>query len=67
MELKKQYILRITKDCKNNININNKYIEIHVKEKFIENKDYIRKIYEKWLKNYAFGIIEELVKNIIKS
>ena len=43
--LGKQYILRITKDCKNNININNKYIEVHVKEKFIENKEYIRKIY----------------------
>ena len=64
--LGKQYILRITKDCKNNININNKYIEVHVKEKFIENKEYIRKIYEKWLKNYAFGIIEESVKKYYK-
>ena len=64
--LGKQYILRITKDCKNNVYINNKYIEVHIKEKFIANKEYIRKIYERWLKNYALGIIEELVKKYHK-
>lgn len=64
--LGKQYILHITKDCKNNVYINNKYVEVHIKEKFIANKEYIRKIYEKWLKNYAFGIIEELVKKYYK-
>lgn len=64
--LGKQYILHITKYYKNNIYINNNYIEVNIKEKFLKNKDYIRKIYEKWLKNYALGIIEELVKKYYK-
>lgn len=59
--LGKQYKLKMIEDVKNNIIINNKYIEIHIKEKYMENKKYIKNIYEKWLKSYALDILENLV------
>lgn len=59
--LGKQYKMKIINDKLNNILINNRYIEIHIKEKYIENKKYIRNVYEKWLKKYALNIIEDLV------
>ena len=51
--LGKQYKMKIISDNGNNVVINNKYIEIHIKEKYIDNKSYIKKVYEKWLKQYA--------------
>ena len=59
--LGKQYKMKVISDTLNNIVINNKYIELYIKEKYIQNKDYIRKIYEKWLRKYALDILEELV------
>ena len=59
--LGEQYKMKIINDKLNNILINNRYIEIHIKEKYIENKKYIRNVYEKWLKKYALNIIEDLV------
>ena len=59
--LGKQYKMKIVEDEKNYIIINNKYFEIHIKEKYIENKKYIRKVYDKWLKEYANGILYELI------
>ena len=56
-----QYKLQLIKDYKNNIEINNQNIEIHIKEKYVGNKKYIKKEYEKWLKKYAINIIENLV------
>ena len=53
--------MKIVADNKNNIVINNKYIEIHVKDKYIENKKYIKRVYEKWLKEYALKTFEKLV------
>ncbi len=64
--LGKQYKMKIIANNKNDIIINNKYIEIHIKEKYIENKKYIRKVYETWLKQYALRIFEELVINYQK-
>ncbi len=59
--LGKQYKMKLVGDNKNNIAINNKYIEIHVKDKYIENKKYIKKVYEKWLKEYALNTFEKLI------
>ena len=59
--LGKQYKMKLVGDNKNTIVINNKYIEIHVKNKYIENKKYIKKVYEKWLKEYALNTFEKLV------
>ena len=36
--LGKQYKMKIVSDNSNNVVINNKYIEIHIKEKYIDNK-----------------------------
>ena len=59
--LGKQYKMKIISDNHNSVVINNKYIEIHIKEKYIDNKNYIKKVYEKWLKQYALNILEKLV------
>ena len=53
--------MKIISDNHNSVVINNKYIEIHIKEKYIDNKNYIKKVYEKWLKQYALNILEKLV------
>ena len=59
--LGKQYKMKIIPDTKNNIIIKGRYFEIHIKEKYNENKKYIRKIYDKWLKDYAEHILGELI------
>ncbi len=41
--LGKQYKMKIISDNGNNVVMNNKYIEIHIKEKYIDNKSYIKK------------------------
>ena len=64
--LGKQYKMKIIASNNNDVIINNKYIEIHVKDKYIENKNYIKKVYETWLKQYALHIFEELVINYQK-
>ena len=60
--LGKQYKMKIIADNKNEILINGKYFEIHIKEKYIDNKKYIRKIYDKWLKEYAYQVFRQLVE-----
>ena len=54
--------MRIIPDIKNDILIKGRYFEIHIKEKYVENKRYIEKVYYKWLKEYANGVLTELVK-----
>lgn len=60
--LGKQYKMKIISDINNAILINGKYIEIHIKERYIDNKKYIRKVYSKWLKDYAFEVFGELIE-----
>ena len=60
--LGKQYKMKIIANNKNEILINGKYFEIHIKEKYIDNKKYIRKIYDKWLKEYAYQVFRQLVE-----
>ena len=59
--LGKQYKIKMVPNNINYIKINNKYIEIHIKQKYINNKNYIEKIYIKWLKEYALNIIEKCI------
>lgn len=59
--LGKQYKMKIIPNTKNNIVIKGKYFEINIKEKYIENKKYIRKVYDKWLKEYAEQILNDLI------
>ena len=65
----KQYNINIIKDLKNNILLNNEIIELHIKDKYSENTEYIRKIYEKFLKEYGQDIFAQYVSrycNILK-
>ena len=64
--LGKQCEIKLIKSSKNNITINNKIIEIHIKEKYIENPQYIKEQYEKWLKQYAIEILEKIVQKYKK-
>ena len=59
--LGKQYKMKIISNSRNDIKINGKYFEINIKEKYIENKKYIRKVYDKWLKEYAEQILKDLM------
>lgn len=55
--LGEQYEVKIFVSSKNHIEIINKYVEIYIKEKHIDNKEYIRKTYNTWLKEYAMRIL----------
>lgn len=59
--LGKQYKMKIISSTQNNIVIKGNYFEINIKEKYIENKKYIRKVYDKWLKEYAEQILNNLI------
>ena len=59
--LGKQYKMKIIPNTTNNIVTKGKYFEINIKEKYIENKKYIRKVYDKWLKEYAERILNDLI------
>ena len=53
--------MKIISDIKNEILIKGKYFEIHIKEKYTKNKKYIRKVYDKWLKQYASEVLMNLI------
>jgi len=59
--LGKQYKMKIIPNKINNIVLNGEYFEINIKEKYIENKKYIKKEYDKWLKEYAEQILNDLI------
>lgn len=59
--LGKQYKMKIIPDIKSDILIRGKYFEIHIKEKYIQSKKYIRKVYDKWLKEYANRVLIDLI------
>lgn len=60
--LGKQYKMKIIPATQNEIFIKGKYFEINIKEKYVENKKYISKIYEKWLNEYAYEVFRRLVE-----
>lgn len=59
--LGKQYKMKIIPSNKNSIEVKGKYFEINIKEKYVANKKYIRKVYDKWLKEYAEQILNNLI------
>lgn len=59
--LGKPYKIELLKDNKNNIIIENDYIKFYIKKQYFDNKFYISKLYEKWLKQYAFNVIKDFV------
>ena len=59
--LGKQYKMKIILTTKNSIEVKGKYFEINIKEKYAANKKYIRKVYDKWLKEYAEQILNDLI------
>lgn len=63
--LGKQYKLLIKPDLFNIIELKGKMLIIHIKEKYIDSYKYISKIYEKWLKDYSYAIIYEVLENYI--
>lgn len=65
--LGKQYKMKLISNKNNEIKINNRYIEIHIKEKYFDNKKYIKKYYDKWLKEYAMEIFVEVMNKYQKS
>lgn len=60
--LGKQYKMKIMPANKNEISIKDKYFEINIKERYIENKKYIRKVYDQWLKEYSYEVLSGLVE-----
>lgn len=59
--LGKQYKMKIIPSTKNTIAVKGKYFEINIRENYIENKKYIRRVYDKWLKEYAEQILGNLI------
>ena len=56
-----QYKLKIVPDVQNKILVKARYFEIHIKEKYIENKKYTRRVYDEWIKEYSNKILTESV------
>lgn len=60
--LGKIYKLHIISSKNNNVKIDNENINLYIKEKYIENKSYIQKYYEKYLKEECYKICDSLIK-----
>ena len=60
--LGKQYRIKLFKGKENKVTINEKFIEIQIKNQYVDSREYIKQYYNKWLKQYALEIIEEIVK-----
>ena len=55
--LGEQYEVKIFTSKRNSIEIIDKFVEIYIKEKYIDDKKYISKTYNMWLKQYAMEIL----------
>ena len=60
--LGKKYNLVVIPDKKNKVMINESNIEISIKERFIGDREYKRKIYEKWLKSQCLSLCTEYIE-----
>ena len=59
--LGKKYILKIMASEKNQVEFDNEYLKLMIKEKYIENKEYIKNTYNKILREYAMKLFQDLV------
>lgn len=57
----KKYKLEIIKNTVNGVNVKDDTIEIYVKEKYADNAEYISRVYDKWLREYALEVFEKVV------
>lgn len=55
------YILNIFSNKSNSVQISNGYMNIYIKEKYFNDLDYIKRYYEKWLKEEAYKLYDILV------
>lgn len=60
--LGKIYKLNIIPSKNNNIQVVNENINLYIKEKYIQNKNYMEKYYENWLKEECYKLCETLIK-----
>lgn len=60
--LGKKYNLVVIPDKKNKVMINESKIEISIKERLIGDREYKRKIYEKWLKSQCLSLCTEYIE-----
>ncbi len=59
--LGKLYKLKIIPSKNNNIKINDENINLYIKEKYIQNQNYVEKYYEKCLKEISYKLYNKLV------
>lgn len=59
--LGEKYELKIVAGIKNEFSATSEYLNLHIKEKYINNEEYIRRTYDKLLKEYLLKILEPLV------
>ena len=64
--LGEKYILKIVPSDINQVELSNKFLTIYVKEQFIDNKEYIEKIYIKWIKEVAVDTFNKGVRKYCK-
>ena len=55
-------VISVIPDKKNKVMINESNIEISIKERFIGDREYKRKIYEKWLKSQCLSLCTEYIE-----
>lgn len=60
--LGKQYKIKLYAGKRNGILLKDEYIEIQIKENYINDTKYIKQYYNKWLRGYSLEIIEKIVK-----
>lgn len=58
--LGKKYKIKLYKDKQNKIIINEMQINMYIKDKFINNSQYKKKIYYNWLKEFAIDFFKDL-------
>lgn len=59
--LGRKYTLYIIADKSNSVKFEDKIVNLYIKEKYVENLDYIKRYYDKFLKEKAFIIYKELI------
>ncbi len=60
--LGEKYVIKLVKDKSNKVTVGEENVEIHIKERYFESKNYIKKTYEEWLKKFAIPIFGEQVQ-----
>lgn len=56
-----KYKLKIISNKRNFIDLNGEYIELNIKNKYIENTKYIKNVYDKLLREQAYIIFQKIV------